>query len=255
MFERMLKAGEHGTGSRKVLSLGLAFALHGGALAAALAASLVVVGAVGDPDVFIPIYNLGAPPPPPPPPPPPAAKASSAAAVVKPALPDEPSQPTNVLPITDADNQRAASSDDTEGDDESGAPGGVPGGVRGGVPGGVPGGDPDNGVLGAGLLPGDGRESAGPRVITSDISPPVLIHRIEPVYPETARRVRLTGTVTLKAVISETGDVERVEVLRGATFLTEAAVDAVRQWKYRPALMDGRPVSVYFTVVVTFRLE
>jgi len=82
---------------------------------------------------------------------------------------------------------------------------------------------------------------------------PVLLVKVEPSYPQAARRAGLGGRVTLRAVIAEDGNVESVEVVASTNPLfDEAAVDAVRKWRYRPALMNGRAVRVYFSVVVNF---
>ena len=82
---------------------------------------------------------------------------------------------------------------------------------------------------------------------------PVLLVKVEPVYPEVARRAGLSGKVTVSAVIGLEGGVESAEVLASTNPLFDrAALDAVRKWRYRPATMSGRPVRVYFTVVVDF---
>jgi len=88
--------------------------------------------------------------------------------------------------------------------------------------------------------------------------PVALPGRVQPVYPEAARRAGVEGTVVLSALITARGDVESIEVVResrpGLGF-GEAAVQAVRTWKYRPGSFDGRPVAVMLTVVVEFRLR
>jgi protein TonB len=88
--------------------------------------------------------------------------------------------------------------------------------------------------------------------------PEPLPGRAEPAYPEGARRIKLQGVVVLQALITESGDVESIEVVRethaGAGF-GDAAVDAVSTWKYRPGRIAGRPVAVLLTVVVEFKLR
>jgi protein TonB len=89
--------------------------------------------------------------------------------------------------------------------------------------------------------------------LTGDMVRPVLLSRVEPSYPQVARRAGLGGRVTVRAVIAEDGSVDTVEVLASTNSLfNEAAVDAVRKWRYRPARMNGGPVRVYFSVVVDF---
>ena len=82
--------------------------------------------------------------------------------------------------------------------------------------------------------------------------------KIQPKYPEIARKAKIQGKVVLQAVIKKDGSVGDIQVLQspGAKFgFDEAAIAAVRQWKYKPGLQNGKPVDVYFTVVVTFELN
>jgi periplasmic protein TonB len=82
---------------------------------------------------------------------------------------------------------------------------------------------------------------------------PVLIHRVNPEYPEVARKARVEGTVILEAIISKNGDVENVKVLRGVhPLLDQAAVNAVRKWRYKPVTSNGK---VHTTVTVKFKLK
>ena len=79
-----------------------------------------------------------------------------------------------------------------------------------------------------------------------------MIRRIEPIYPEAARQARLQELVILQATIDEQGNVSDVRLIRGHPLLAEAAVTAVRQWKYRPLISYGDPTQVIATVVVQF---
>ncbi|MGA2572011.1 MAG: energy transducer TonB [Terracidiphilus sp.] len=83
----------------------------------------------------------------------------------------------------------------------------------------------------------------------------MLLQRIDPVYPPIARAARISGTVVLDAVISKTGSVESLHVVSGHPMLVQAALDAVRQWRYRPFLLNGMPVEVQTTVTVTFTVS
>lgn len=99
-------------------------------------------------------------------------------------------------------------------------------------------------------------EPAEPIRITTGVTEPVETLRVNPVYPEAARKGRIEGTVILEAIISASGQVESVRVLRSAhPLLDRAALDAVPQWRYRPALFNGRPVAVYLSVAVHFQLR
>ena len=82
-----------------------------------------------------------------------------------------------------------------------------------------------------------------------------LIHRVEPEYPELAKRTRVSGMVILEVIVSEAGTVEDVTVIRGHPLLNEAAIRAVRQWKYSPYFLNGEPIPVTATVTVKFVLR
>jgi protein TonB len=120
----------------------------------------------------------------------------------------------------------------------------------GSVLGGVPGGDP-NALLGAGLLP---PTATGPIRPGGDIRPPLKVRNVVPVYPEIARVARVQGNVVLDCTIGVDGRVDDVKVLGGPALLQTAAVDAVRQWLYRPTLLNGVAVPVVMTVTVRFTL-
>jgi protein TonB len=92
--------------------------------------------------------------------------------------------------------------------------------------------------------------------VGGDVKAPQLVNRAEPHYPEDARRDGLEGVVILEAMISASGCVRAVSVLKGVELrLDFQSAKAVAQWRYRPARLDGRPVAVYLTVTVTFRLH
>jgi protein TonB len=81
-----------------------------------------------------------------------------------------------------------------------------------------------------------------------------LIKRVMPVYPPLARQMRISGTVSLEGVISRDGKVINLQVVSGHPLLTQAAVDAVRQWIYRPTLLNGQSVEVIAPIQVHFTL-
>lgn len=88
------------------------------------------------------------------------------------------------------------------------------------------------------------------------IQEPRKVHDARPSYPEAARRERVQGVVVLELIVDEEGRVAEVDVLRGQPMgLTEAAVDAVRQWRYEPVLVDGEAVPVTLVATINFRLE
>jgi protein TonB len=82
-----------------------------------------------------------------------------------------------------------------------------------------------------------------------------LISHVEPVYPPLARQAKIEGTIKLQAIIAKDGSVSHLEVISGHPLLQQAALDAVRQWKYRPTMIDGKRVEVETTVEVKFALS
>ncbi|MGB6865339.1 MAG: energy transducer TonB [Candidatus Aminicenantaceae bacterium] len=88
------------------------------------------------------------------------------------------------------------------------------------------------------------------------IAPPKLIKKVDPVYPEEARAEGIQGVVILEIMTDEKGEVVRVKILKSeSSILNDAAVDAVRQWKYEPLILKGKPTPVIFTITVAFRLK
>ena len=99
-------------------------------------------------------------------------------------------------------------------------------------------------------------KTSDPMRITADVVQPVLIKRVNPEYPEFARKARIQGVVILEAIITKGGTVENVKVLRGVhPILDQAAIDSVKQWRYKPASLNGTPVKIYSTVTVKFTLK
>jgi protein TonB len=132
-------------------------------------------------------------------------------------------------------------------------------GVSGGVPGGVAGGSM-GGVLG-GVIGGMGTAPPPPKPTQTrikqggQVSAAMLINRVQPVYPPLARQTRISGTVKLHAIIGKDGSVQQLEVMSGHPLLVQSALDAVRQWRYKPTLLNGEPVEVDTTIDVIFSLN
>ena len=82
-----------------------------------------------------------------------------------------------------------------------------------------------------------------------------LLSRVTPVYPAQAKQDRIQGTVQLQVIIDKEGHVDNISVLAGPDALIPAAVDAVKQWTYRPTLLNGEAVKVMTTVDVSFTLS
>jgi TonB family protein len=93
-----------------------------------------------------------------------------------------------------------------------------------------------------------------PLRVGGDVKPPVIINRVEPIYPALAKESRISGIVILEVVIDHTGVVKDARVLKPLPFgLDQAALDAVKQWTFRPAMLNGQAVDVLFNITINFR--
>ena len=135
------------------------------------------------------------------------------------------------------------------------------GGVVGGVPGGIPGGQL-GGVIG-GIVSATSSLAYVPKLqpvvpqrirISQGVTNGLLIHKVEPPYPVLAKSARVQGNVVLKAVIDKEGTIQDLQLVSGHPMLVPAAIEAVRQWRYRPYLLNGQPVEVETTITVIFAL-
>jgi protein TonB len=105
------------------------------------------------------------------------------------------------------------------------------------------------------VQPPDPPRPAGPVRVADLPVTPRKIGDVRPVYPEVARLARVEGTVILEAVLDTTGRVTQLRVIKSVPMLDQAALDAVRQWRYTPSLYGGHPVSVLMTITVRFTLQ
>jgi periplasmic protein TonB len=190
---------------------------------------------------------LVAPPPPPPPPPPAAAPVKIVKQVQTDIVNGELRTPTKIPQKVQMIKE-----------DEAPPPVMASSGVVGGVPGGIPGGQM-GGVIG-GII--SSTPVAVPKVamptrqrVSSGVISGLLIRRISPTYPPLARQARIQGQVVLHAVISKEGSIEGLTLISGHPMLAPAAIEAVKQWKYKPYLLNGEPVEVDTEVMVNFTLS
>jgi protein TonB len=130
-------------------------------------------------------------------------------------------------------------------------------GVVGGVPGGIPGGQM-GGVIG-GII--SSTPVAVPKVATPQrvrvsqgVTQGLLIRKVQPIYPPLARQARIQGTVLLQAEISKDGTIENLHLISGHPMLAPAAIEAVKQWRYKPYILNGEPVEVETQITVNFTL-
>jgi protein TonB len=130
------------------------------------------------------------------------------------------------------------------------------------VPGGIPGGQL-GGVIG-GIISSTSSAAARPNLtiptpqrvhISQGVSKGLLLYRIEPTYPPLARQAHIQGVVVLTAIIDKDGNIQNLQVVSGHPFLTPAAIEAVKQWRYKPFLLNGQPLEVETAVTVTFQLR
>src|SRR5262249_8221141 len=91
--------------------------------------------------------------------------------------------------------------------------------------------------------------------VGGDVKEPKVIRMVPPVYPRVAVIARVHGAVLLEATLTAQGTVEEIRVVSGHPLLHQAAIDAVKQWRYEPTLLNGEPVPVVFTVTVNFELS
>jgi periplasmic protein TonB len=191
-----------------------------------------------------------APPPSPPPPPPAPAPTTATRPKAKPVVTSS-ARPVPIEPPVEILAETA----------EAEIPGeeGIRGGVEGGVPGGIPG-----GVIG-GFLPSTITPPPPPTAplpvprapvrVGGAITAPALLSRVAPEFPPIAVSAKVEGVVILEAIVDREGRVEKVKVLRSIVLLDEAAKAAVRQWRYSPLLLNGKPERFVVTVTVSFSLN
>ena len=90
--------------------------------------------------------------------------------------------------------------------------------------------------------------------VSSSVTQGLLLQKVPPVYPPLARQARIQGSVILEVVINKSGDVESTQLFSGHPMLAPAAIEAVKQWQYKPYLLNGEPVEVETRVTVNFTL-
>jgi protein TonB len=195
---------------------------------------------------------LVAPPPPPPPPPP----ASPTVVKVRPSrriftTAGKLLSPTAIPEKVAMLKEEPVPDDAAVGGVIGGVPGGVPGGQMGGVLGGIIG-----GVAGQTHLPPPPK--AGPKApvrVGGRVKAPLPISTPQPQYPGLARGAKIEGDVVIDAVIDTTGHVVEMRVVSGHPLLIQAAMNALKQWRYEPTFLNEEPISVQLLVTIRFRLS
>jgi protein TonB len=143
----------------------------------------------------------------------------------------------------------------TPGGPTGGVVGGIPNGVAGGIPGGIFGGvlssTPSVPVIAKMAEPTPVKRIR----VASRVAEANLIHDVPPQYPPEAGRARVEGAVVLLALIGRDGTIQDVRVESGLPILAKAAIDAVKQWRYKPYMIDGEPVEVDSRITINFTLS
>jgi protein TonB len=189
---------------------------------------------------------LVAPPPPPPPPPPPAAAVKIVKQVQTDIVNGQLRTPTKIPEKVQMIKEDEAPPPVMS---ASGVVGGVPGGVPGGQMGGVIGGI----ISSAPIVP----KIATPQRIrvSQGVTQGMIIRRVQPSYPPLARQARIQGPVVLQAEIGKDGSIQNLHLISGHPMLAPAAIEAIKQWKYKPYILNGEPVEVETTITFNFTLS
>ncbi|MGH9684951.1 MAG: energy transducer TonB [Candidatus Acidiferrales bacterium] len=188
---------------------------------------------------------LVAPPPPPPPPPPPIAQIKIVKPVVHLIQQNKLMAPTVIPKKVNIIKEEETPPDVGV---QGGVVGGVPGGSAGGVLGGIIGGAP-----GSNLPPPP--KAALQRIhVGGNVQSAKLLRQVIPTYPPIAKTAHISGTVILHAVIAKNGTIQELTYVSGPPLLMRNAMEAVRQWRYQPTLLNGEPVEVDTTISVVFTL-
>src|SRR6202166_75616 len=200
---------------------------------------------------------LVAPPPPPPPPPPPAASAPKIVKVIPPQfhagkLMQPKAIPKEITMIKEEELPAASGVQGVVG----GVPGGVPGGVTGGVIGGIIGSVPSAAPPPPPVKVEEKRAATPQRIrVGGNVQAALAIRAPKPAYPQLAKQARIQGVVRLNAVIGKDGTIQNLTAASGHPLLVPAALEAVRQWLYKPTLLNGEPVEVVTVIDVNFTLS
>jgi len=199
---------------------------------------------------------LVAPPPPPPPPPPPAAapvkvvrmipKQFDAGRLMAPKV-----IPKEIAMIKEDELPPVSGGAGVVGGIPGGIPGGTPGGVIGGIISSVPQAAPPPPPVVAAPKP-----VAPQRIrVGGNVQQAKLLNQPKPVYPPLAKQARIQGTVRFNAIIGRDGAIQNLTVVSGHPLLVPSALEAVRQWRYQPTLLNGEPVEVVTQIDVNFTLQ
>jgi TonB family protein len=117
---------------------------------------------------------------------------------------------------------------------------------------------PTGDAMGSGFVSGNSKQPvapAAPLPVGGDVTTARLLSSVPPAYPQLAKNQRVEGAVRIDALIDATGRVSAMKVVSGPVLLHQAAMESLRQWKYQPAMLDGKAVAMHLTVTVQFHLQ
>jgi len=234
MFDQLVVSSAHGSKTNKPWTVAMSAVVQGVIVGILILIPLIYTEAL--PKGMLNTF-LVAPAPPPPPPPP----AAPVKAIVRPRIvtPQRMVAPTVIPKTVQVIKDEAP---------DVGAVG-VEGGVGGGVPGGVLG-----GIIGGAAPPPPPKPTQTRIRVGGNVQAANLVHQVQPLYPQIAKTAHVSGTVVLHAIIAKDGTIQQLEYVSGPPLLMRAAMDAVREWRYHPTLLNGEPVEVDTTIQVVFSL-
>ena len=222
-----------GIGNRQWYKLPISLICHTVVLSALVIAPLMTSDRMPEPMPSM-AYVITTPVTPEPPQAPPARTAPRTAAPQA-----NPAVPPSVVPTGISRESGLVVAPEVAGEVEGGIPNGIAGPIVAGLPEALPPPPPP----------------IAPIRVSNGIRPPTKVKDVSPIYPSFAQAARVQGIVILEAIIGPDGSVREARVLRSIPLLDQAALDAVRQWKFTPTLLSGVPVPVVMTVTVTFTLK
>ncbi len=190
---------------------------------------------------------LVAPAPPPPPPPPPAAVQRIVKPVARLIQQGKMMAPTVIPKKVEMIKEEELPPDVGAVGVVGGVPGGIAGGSAGGVLGGIIGGVGSN-------MPPPPKPTTSRIRVGGNVQAAAIIRQVTPMYPPIAKTAHISGTVILHAIIGKDGSVQDLQYVSGPPLLMKSALDAVKQWRYKPTLLNGEPVEVDTTISVVFTL-
>lgn len=232
MFDQLVVSSVHGNKTHKPWAVALSAAVQFLILGILILIPLIYTEAL--PTAMLSTFLVAPPPPPPPPPPAPKTQVIQRPRIVQPQRMVAPTViPKKIEVIKDAAP-------------DVGAIGGV------GVPGGT--GGPLGGIVSS-IAPPPPKPVTPQRIrVGGNVQAASLLRQVQPIYPQIARTAHISGTVLLHAVIAKDGTIQELTYVSGPALLMRSAMDAVREWRYKPTLLNGEPVEVDTTIQVVFSL-